>query len=65
MGMFKGWRTVLVGLVLAIGPEALQYLSGIDWNALIGTKGAFLVSGLVTIALRGVTTGPVGSKTAG
>lgn len=65
MGMFKGWRTVLVGLALAIGPEALQYLAEIDWNALIGTKGAFFVSGLVAIALRFVTTGPVGSKTTG
>ncbi len=56
----KGYRTIVVGLVLAIGPAALQYLGAIDWAAVVGPTGAFFVSGLVAILMRFATTTPVG-----
>lgn len=56
----KGYRTILVGLAMAIAPAALTYLAGVDWTALVGPNGAMFVAGIVTIALRIVTTTPVG-----
>ncbi len=58
--LMKGYRTLLVGLALAIGPAALQYLGAIDWSQLVGPTGAFFVSGVVAILMRFVTTTPVG-----
>jgi hypothetical protein len=62
--LMKGYRTVLVGLALAIGPAALQYLGAVDWSGLIGPTGAFFVSGLVAIGMRAVTTTPLGKPAA-
>ncbi|MCC0005156.1 MAG: hypothetical protein H6872_08365 [Methylobacteriaceae bacterium] len=56
----KGYRTILVGLVLAIGPAALQFLGAVDWSGLIGPTGAFFVSGVVAILMRFFTTTPGG-----
>ncbi|MDE2363142.1 MAG: lysozyme [Hyphomicrobiales bacterium] len=58
----KGYRTLVVGLALAIAPAALQYLGAVDWSALIGPRGAFFVSGLVAVAMRAITTTPVGKS---
>ena len=63
--LMKGYRTLLVGLALAIGPAALQYLGAIDWSQLLGPTGAFFVSGVVAILMRFVTTTPVGKPEAG
>lgn len=63
--LMKGYRTILVGLALAIGPAALQYLGAIDWGQLLGPTGAFFVSGVVAILMRFVTTTPVGKPEAG
>jgi GH24 family phage-related lysozyme (muramidase) len=62
--VMKGYRTLAVGLALAILPAALDYLGAVDWSALIGPTGAFFVSGLVAIAMRAVTTTPVGKPAA-
>ena len=59
-GYMKGYRTLIVGFALATGPAALQYLGAIDWTTLLGPTGAFFVSGVVAIAMRFVTTSPVG-----
>ncbi|HMN71806.1 MAG TPA: lysozyme [Rhodoblastus sp.] len=58
--IMKGYRTILVGLALAIGPGALQYLGAVDWSALLGPSAAFFVSGALAILMRCVTTTPVG-----
>lgn len=60
--LMKGYRTILVGLALAILPEALQYLGAVDWANVIGPTGAFFVSGLIAIAMRAVTSSPVGKS---
>ena len=62
--LMKGYRTILIGLVLAIGPAALQFLGAVDWSALIGPTGAFFVSGVVAILMRFVTSTPVGKPDA-
>ena len=62
METMKGYRTILVGLALAIVPAALQYLGAVDWANLIGPTGAFVVSGLVAIAMRAITTTPMGKS---
>lgn len=58
----KGYRTILVGLALAIGPAALQYLGAVDWTSIIGAQGAFFVSGAITIVMRALTSTPVGKS---
>jgi hypothetical protein len=62
--LMKGYRTILIGLALAVGPAALQYLGAVDWNALLGPTGAFFVSGVVAILMRFATTTPVGKPDA-
>lgn len=58
----KGFRTIGVGLCLAIGPAALDYLTGIDWSQHVSSQAAFVISGLLTIAMRCITTTRVGTK---
>lgn len=62
--IMKGYRTISVGLALAIGPAALQYLGAVDWATLIGPTGAFFVSGLIAIFMRAITSTPVGKPDA-
>ncbi len=60
--IMKGYRTILVGLGLAIAPSALQYLGAVDWNAALGATGAFIVSGLIQVGMRFLTNTPAGQK---
>ena len=62
LASLKGYRTFIIGLGLAIAPSAITYLSGLDWNAIIGPTGAFFVSGLLMTAMRFFTSTPPGSK---
>ena len=58
----KGYRTILIGLGLAVLPPALSYLAGVDWNSLVGTQGAMMISGAIMIFMRMITTTPVGGS---
>jgi len=58
----KGYRTILVGLAMAIAPAALTHLAGIDWTQLVGPNGAMAMAGAITIAMRIITTTSVGSS---
>ena len=60
----KGYKTIIAGLALVIGPPALSYLASVDWSQVVGTRWAFVISGLIMIGLRIVTDTPVGTKTA-
>jgi hypothetical protein len=62
LASLKGYRTFAIGLMLAIAPSAITYLSGLDWNAIIGPTGAFFVSGLLMTAMRFVTNTAPGAK---
>lgn len=60
--MLKGWRTIAVGLAMAIAPSALTYLGGVDWTKLIGPNGAMVAAGVVTVAMRLITNTGAGQK---
>ena len=60
--MLTGFRTVLVGLVVAIGPAALTYFGGVDWTSLGLSPTVGGVIGAVIIGLRAITTTPIGTK---
>ena len=59
--LLKGFRTIIVGLGIAVAPSALSYLAGVDWSFL-GANGAFAVSGVIMVLMRFVTTTKVASK---
>ncbi|MDE2579536.1 MAG: glycoside hydrolase family 108 protein [Hyphomicrobiales bacterium] len=63
--MLKGYRTFIVGFVVAVAPAALQYVGAVDWTKILGPTGAFFISGLVTMAMRAVTTTAPGELGAG
>ena len=62
MDSLKGWRTVAVGLAVAVIPTATQYLAGVDWSKLVGPQWAFAISGVLMVGLRLVTDSAVGKK---
>lgn len=55
----SGIRTILVGLFMAIAPVALNYLAAIDWTTIVPAFWAPVVAGIIMIAMRLITTGPV------
>jgi len=56
----KGYRTVLFGAMVAVVPALLTYMNTIDWTA----YGPWItgVVGVITIALRAITTTPMTQK---
>ncbi|HET7641225.1 MAG TPA: hypothetical protein VFK47_21125 [Ktedonobacteraceae bacterium] len=58
----KGWRTILWGLAMAVLPVGLHYLGGVDWTQYLSPTWAPVFAGIVTMALRLITTTPVGTK---
>lgn len=60
MSNLKGWRTFALGLAIAVGPAALQYLAGVDWTHLVSPSVATTISGAIMIAMRVITTTPPG-----
>lgn len=56
----KGLRSVAVGLGIAIGPVALQYLGGVDWSSIISPPWDMVAAGAVMIAMRFATNTPIG-----
>jgi hypothetical protein len=61
--ILKGFRTIGVGLAIAIVPAALTYLIGVDWTHLVGPNVAMLIAGGLTIAMRYVTDTTIFAKT--
>lgn len=62
MKNLKGWRTIGIGLVVAIAPSALDYLGHIDWTRVVGPNVALLISGAVMVGLRLITDTSVGKS---
>lgn len=56
----KGLRTIAIGFAMAIAPAGLAYLAGVDWAVLVGPKGSLAIGGAIMIAMRLITTTPVG-----
>jgi hypothetical protein len=53
-------KTVWVGVLMGIVPVLLQYLAGIDWTQVVPTEYAGMVAGAIMIAMRFVTSSPIG-----
>lgn len=60
--MLTGWKTVLFGALVAIGPVALNYVGAINWQSLGVSPAAGMVIGAVIVGLRAVTTTSIGAK---
>ena len=58
----QGWRTVALGLVIAIGTPAVQYLTGVNWVTVVGPIWAPIITSGLMIGMRLLTTTPVGQK---
>lgn len=58
----KGFRTILLGAVVAIAPSICTYLAGIDWTSLGISPTIAGVIGAAIIALRAITTTPAGQS---
>ncbi len=52
----KGWKTIVVGLGIAIAVPGLTYLAGVDWTQYVSPNWALAISGGIMVALRLVTT---------
>jgi len=58
----KGWRTVIFGALMVIGPPLLTYVAGVDWKSLGVSPAVSAAIGAIVIALRAVTNTPIGLK---
>lgn len=61
MNALIGLRTIIVGLLLAISPVALEFLAGVDWTTALppGLVWASpIIMGLIQIAMRLITRTP-------
>ena len=58
----KGFRTVLFNLGSVLGLTALQFMGGVDWTQYVSPTAAVAIGAGVNIALRVVTTTPIGKK---
>ena len=56
------WKTILVGLAMAIVPNALDYMAGIKWEDYVGPTWAPVIAGGIMIGMRFVTRKPVITK---
>lgn len=62
----KGWRTVLLNAIPAVGiviTDLAAYLAGFNWNSVVSAETAamlMLAFNIVNIALRALTTTPIG-----
>jgi len=62
MDKLKGWRTIALGLIMAVAPTGLTYLAGVDWTSLVGPNVAMAFGGAIMIGMRIITSTPVGSS---
>jgi hypothetical protein len=62
MEILKGFRTVLVGLAVAVVPVVTQYLGAIDWAIVLPFPWNFVASGVVMIVMRALTNTPLFQK---
>ena len=51
-----GWKTVIVGALMAVTPAALQYLAGVNWANIVSPAVAAFIYGGIMIAMRFVST---------
>ena len=55
-----GFRTVIFGVLVAVGPVALNYLGAVDWQTIGLSPGVSAIVGAIIIGLRAITSTPLG-----
>jgi len=55
----KGWKSVLLGLGVAVVSPAVNYIAGIDWTTLGLSPTAGGVIGAAIIGVRALTNSPI------
>jgi preprotein translocase subunit SecY len=59
--MFEGFKTIILGLVMALLPALTQYLGAVDWSFL-GPTGGLIAGGIAMIGMRLITKSAVFQK---
>ena len=62
MQALKGYRTYVIGFLMAVGVPGLTYLAGLDWTHIVNPNVAVFISGALMILLRSITTTPPGQS---
>ena len=57
-----GWKTFLMGLLLAIVPAVTQYFGTIDWNTILPAPYGLVVGGIIMAVMRWFTCTPIFKK---
>lgn len=60
--MITGWKTVLIGLLLAVFPVVTEYFGTIDWDTILPAPYGLVVGGIVMAVMRWFTTTPIFKK---
>ena len=60
----KGYRTLALNGALVVGAALLNWAAGVNWAEYVSPTVAVVLTGAVNIALRFVTTTPVGQAEA-
>ena len=58
----KGYRTIIVGLGMAVGVPGLQFLAGLDWTQYVPPQYAPVIAGVIMVCMRLITNTDTGSK---
>ena len=56
----KGYRTLALNGALVVGTAALTWIVGVDWTSYVSPSTALILTGAANLALRLVTSTPVG-----
>ena len=57
-----GFKTIFVGLLMALIPAGTQYFGAVDWNAILPAPWGLVVGGIVMAVMRFFTTTPIFKK---
>lgn len=60
--MLQGFRTVLIGALMAVAPALTEYLGAVKWEDFMSPTTAFFVSGAIMMGLRFITNSGVFKK---
>lgn len=58
----KGWRTLALNGAIAVGTAGLSWAAGVDWTSYVSPTGAVVLTSLLNMGLRAVTSTPVGKS---
>lgn len=58
----KGYRTLAINAGIVAGTALLGWAAGVDWSQYVSPTVAVVITGVVNIGMRFVTTSPVGQS---